>query len=117
MAHSLRHSGNEPNGSVTTEDTKITAFNRKNGYWQHLESGGQGTDYRIDYVMGSGNHASGYLLDLSGHLFQSPIAYYKGRKSYDLAPGYEGLRNPDFTRPVTEGLVWHVRVDSRPRKL
>ena len=106
MAHSLRRSGNEPDGSVTTEDTKVTASKRKNGYWQHLESGGQSTDYRIDYVIGSGNHASGYLLDLSGHLFQSPIAYYRSRKSYDLAPGYEGLRNPDFTRPVTEGCLF-----------
>jgi len=106
MAHSLRRSGNEPDGSVTTEDTKITASSGTNGYWQRLESGGQSTDYRIDYVIGSGNHAAGYLLDLSGHLFQSPIAYYKSRRSYDLAPGYEGLRDPDFTRPITEGCLF-----------
>jgi len=106
MAHSLRRSGNEPDGAVTTDETKITAATGKNGYWQRLESGGQTTAYRIDYVIGSGNHASGYLLDLSDHLFQSPIAYYKSRKSYDLAPGYEGLRNPDFTRPVTQGCLF-----------
>lgn len=106
MADSLRRSGNEPDGSVITEETRITASNGKNGYWQRLESGGQTTQYRIDYVIGSGNHAAGYLLDLSGHLFQSPIAYYKSRKSYDLAPGFEGLRNPDFTRPVTEGCLF-----------
>ena len=80
--------------------------NRANGYWQRLQSGSQSTDYRIDYVIGSGNHAAGYLLDLEGHLFQSPIAYYTNRHAYDLAPGYEGLRNPDFTRPVTEGCLF-----------
>jgi len=106
MAHSLRRAGNEPDGLVRKEDTTITASNRKSGYWQRLESGGQSTDYRIDYVIGSGNHASGYLLDLAGHLFQSPVAYSKSRESYDLAPGYEGLSNPDFTRPVTEGCLF-----------
>src|SRR5580698_99893 len=62
-------------------------------------------DYRIEYVIGSGTHASGYLTDIGGHLFQSPLAYYSSRQSYDLAPGYENLANPDFTRPVTEECV------------
>jgi len=106
MAHSLRRSGAEANGTVTTPDTKITSHSSSNGYWQSLESGGQVTNYRIDYVIGSGNHASGYLLDLANHLFQSPIAYYKSRQAYDLAPGYEGLANPDFTRPVGEGCLF-----------
>jgi Cytochrome c554 and c-prime len=76
------------------------------GYWQQLESGAEATDYRIDYVIGSGNHASGYLLDVAGHLFQSPIAYYKSRQAYDLAPGYEGLSHPDFTRPISEACLF-----------
>ena len=58
-----------------------------------------------DYVIGSGEHASGYLVDIGGHLFQSPVAYYKSRQSYDLAPGYENLPDPDFTRPVSEECV------------
>ncbi|HZQ19126.1 MAG TPA: c-type cytochrome [Terriglobales bacterium] len=106
MAHSLRKAGNEPIGSVSTADTKITISDHQDGYWQRLESNGSTTNYRIDYVIGSGNHASGYLLDLANHLFQSPVAYYKTRHAYDLAPGYEGLPNPDFTRPVTEACLF-----------
>ncbi len=106
MAHSLRRAGQEPDGTVETPDAKITMHSSPTGYWQRLQSGEDVTNYRIDYVIGSGNHASGYLLDLSGHLFQSPVAYYKSRQAYDLAPGYEGLPNPDFTRPVAEGCLF-----------
>ncbi len=106
MAHSLRRAGQEPEGTVTTPDAKITMDSSPTGYWQRLQSGGDLTNYRIDYVIGSGNHASGYLLDLAGHLFQSPVAYYTSRHAYDLAPGYEGLPNPDFTRPVAEGCLF-----------
>ena len=106
MAHSLRRAGQEPDGTVRTPDATISMHSSPTGYWQRLESGGNTTDYRIDYVIGSGTHASGYLADLAGHLFQSPVAYYASRQAYDLAPGYEGLANPDFTRPVAEGCVF-----------
>jgi photosynthetic reaction center cytochrome c subunit len=106
MAHSLRTAGQEPDGAVDTPDAKITMHSSPTGYWQRLQSGGDVSNYRIDYVIGSGNHASGYLVDLAGHLFQSPVAFYKTRNEYDLAPGYEGLPNPDFTRPVAEGCLF-----------
>jgi photosynthetic reaction center cytochrome c subunit len=106
MAHSLRRAGQEPDGTVQAPDAKITMHSSPTGYWQSLDSGGDAISYRIDYVIGSGNHASGYLLDIAGHLFQSPVAYYKSRQTYDLAPGYEGRPNPDFTRPVTEGCLF-----------
>jgi len=106
MAHSLRRAGQEPNGTVVTPEEKIEISSSPTGYWQRLHSGDDVTNYRIDYVIGSGNHASGYLLDLAGHLFQSPVAYYKSRHAYDLAPGYEGLPRPDFTRPVAEACVF-----------
>jgi len=75
------------------------------GYWQRWENGGDTAHYRIDYVIGSGIHASGYLVDIEGHLFQSPVAFYTLRHSYDLAPGYENVPDPDFTRPVSEACV------------
>lgn len=102
MAHSLRRAGDEPAGIVTTSQTTIEMRTSPSGYWQRLQSGDDVVNYRIDYVVGSGKHASGYLLDLAGHLFQSPVAYYKSKHAYDLAPGYEGLLNPDFTRPIAE---------------
>lgn len=106
MAHSLRRAGREPDGTVETPEAKITMSSLSDGYWQRLQSGTDVANYRIDYVIGSGNHASGYLLDLGDHLFQSPVAYYKSRAAYDLAPGYEGTANPDFTRPVAEGCLF-----------
>ena len=106
MAQSLRRTGQEPNGTVETRDGTITMRSSPTGYWQRLESGGDSTNYRIDYVIGSGKHASGYLLDLAGHFFQSPVAYYERRRAYDLAPGYEEVPHPDFTRPVTEACLF-----------
>jgi len=106
MAHSLRRAGREPTGEVDTPDAKITIASSPGGYWQRLESHGDTLSYRIDYVIGSGSHASGYLVDLNGRLFQSPVAYYQRLHAYDLAPGYEGVHSPDFTRPVAEGCVF-----------
>jgi photosynthetic reaction center cytochrome c subunit len=105
MAHSLRRAGQEPEGTVEAHGSKITIHSSANGSWQHWENAGESVDYRIEYVIGSGTHASGYLTNIEGHLFQSPVAFYNSRKAYDLAPGYEDLRNPDFTRPVTEECV------------
>ncbi|MGC1415343.1 MAG: c-type cytochrome [Candidatus Acidiferrum sp.] len=105
MAHSLRRAGQEPDGVVSAHGSKITMYSTPTGSWQRWENGGDGADYRVDYVIGSGIHASGYLVNLGGHLFQSPVAYYARRKAYDLAPGYENQPDPDFTRPVSEPCV------------
>lgn len=116
MAHALRRPGHEPDGVVTANGSKITIHSNITGLWQAWENAGEKTDYRVDYVIGSGEHASGYLVNIGDHLFQSPVAYYKRRASYDLAPGYENQPDPDFTRPVSEecvlchsGTALHVR--------
>ena len=110
MAHSLRRAAQEPAGTVTTPDSTITMSSSPKGSWQRLQTGrgatGSVTNYRVDYVIGSGNHASGYLVNIAGHLFQSPVAFYKSRNAYDLAPGYEKTQDPDFTRPIAEGCVF-----------
>jgi hypothetical protein len=73
-----------------------------------MERDGKSAEYRMAYVIGSGSHASGYLIQAGGHLFQSPLCYYTNQGSYGLAPGYERLDKPDFTRAVdTECLVCH----------
>ena len=105
MAHSLRRAGQEPEGTVTAHGSKITMHSSATGYWQTRENAGDKSEYRVDYVIGSGIHASGYLVDIGGHLFQSPVAFYTSRQSYDLAPGYENRPDPDFSRPVSEGCV------------
>ena len=105
MAHALRRAGQEPEGIVNAHGSKITMHSSPAGYWQTWENAGEKSEYRVDYVIGSGEHASGYLVDIGGHLFQSPVAYYKSRQSYDLAPGYENVPDPDFTRPVSQECV------------
>jgi photosynthetic reaction center cytochrome c subunit len=102
MAHALRRAGQEPEGVVEAHGSKITISSSKSGTFQTWENGGDQTRYPVSYVIGSGNHASGYLIEIDGHLFQSPVAFYKSRNSYDLAPGYENTPDPDFTRPVAE---------------
>jgi hypothetical protein len=103
MAHSLRRAGHEPDGTVNANGAKITMHSLPTGFWQRWQDGSAQADYRVDYVIGSGNHASGYLVDLGdGYLFQSPVAYYRSRQSYDLAPGFEHQQDPDFTRPISE---------------
>jgi photosynthetic reaction center cytochrome c subunit len=103
MAHSLRRAGDEPDGTVNANGAKITMHSLPTGFWQRWQDGSAQSDYRVDYVIGSGNHASGYLVNLGdGYIFQSPVAYYRSRQSYDLAPGFEHQQDPDFTRPISE---------------
>jgi hypothetical protein len=106
MARSMRVGGQEPTGSVVASGTAITMHSDKGGSWQTLSSHGSTTTYHVDYVIGSGTHASGYVMDLGDHLFQSPVAYYLSRSAYGLAPGYEGKPDPDFTRPIATGCVF-----------
>ncbi|MGD0891687.1 MAG: hypothetical protein ABR923_09150 [Terracidiphilus sp.] len=102
----MRIAGQEPSGVVQTGSTTIRMYSDKDGSWQSVENAGIRTTYHIDYVIGSGTHASGYLVDLGNHLFQSPVAYYKSRAGYGPARGFERLPDPDFTRPVGEGCVF-----------
>jgi len=106
MAHSMRLPANEPQGAVRTSDTNLRMFSNQDGNWQTLESHGHSETYRVEYVIGSGAHASGYIVSLANHLFQSPVAYYQRRKAYGLAPGYEPESDPDFTRPIKPGCLF-----------
>jgi hypothetical protein len=106
MSHSMRLAAEEPGGKVQVPGTTITISSSPAGSWQHWESNNKASEFHVDYVVGSGKHASGYLVDLNNHLFQSPVAYYKSQHGYDLAPGYEALPNPDFTRAVTPGCLF-----------
>jgi hypothetical protein len=107
MALSLRPPGNEPQGTFTSavSGTKFTIRSGTKGTWQRMERFGGSAEYPVAYVIGSGSHASGYLIQVGNHLFQSPICYYTKRRAYDLAPGYERAPEPDFTRPVGEECV------------
>src|SRR6185312_13450592 len=106
MARSLRRPGIEPQGTFTSASgTKFTIRSNSQGTWQRMERFGGSAEYRVAYVIGSGSHASGYLIEVGNHLFQSPICYYSNRKAYDMAPGYERIPEPDFARSVGEECV------------
>lgn len=103
MAHSLRRPIHEPSGSFQNDfGTSFTTYSNGLGTWQRIENAAEVSNYRIEYVIGSGKHAFGFLVRIGDHLFQSPIGYYTERRAYGMAPGYEKVADADFTRPVTE---------------
>lgn len=106
MAHSMRLPNHEPEGSVSAPEATLRMYSNRDGAWQTLQSHGNTQTYRIGYVIGSGTHAAGYIVSLANHLFQSPVAYYRRKAAYGLAPGYESESDPDFTRPVKPGCLF-----------
>jgi hypothetical protein len=57
--------------------------------------------HRALWQIGSGSHAAGFLVQIAGAWFQSPIAWYPKQQKWDVAPGYETLDHVDFNRRVT----------------
>jgi hypothetical protein len=106
MARSMRLPDQEPAGTVEIGSANIRIYSNREGTWQSLDSHGLQSKYQVAYVVGSGTHANGYLISLGNHLFQSPVAYYRHRSAYGLAPGYENKQDPDFTRPVEPGCLF-----------
>jgi hypothetical protein len=106
MAHSMRLPTHEPEGMVRAPQATLRMYSNQDGTWQTLVSHDHTENYRVDYVIGSGTHASGYIVSLANHLFQSPVAYYPRKSAYGLAPGYETEADPDFTRPLKPGCVF-----------
>jgi hypothetical protein len=109
MGRSLQTPTGEPDGSYqhAQSNTRFLVRSNQYGLFQRMQYGGQNSDYRIDYVIGSGSHAVCYLARVGDHLFESPICKYPGR-GYAIAPGYENNPAPGFTRPITvECLLCH----------
>lgn len=111
MAHSLSKPTPQPDGSFehTYSKTKFSIRSGSYGVIQRFERDREAGEQKVAYVIGSGAHAYGYLVQAGDHLFQSPLSYYSTRRQWDVAPGYEESRNPDFSRPVTlECLLCHA---------
>jgi tetratricopeptide (TPR) repeat protein len=60
-------------------------------------------EQRIDYVIGSGNHARSYLhLDSEGKLTQMPLGWYSENGGYwAMSPGYDQPRHRGFGREIS----------------
>lgn len=108
MGKSLAQIRSQPGGKFrhALSGSELTIRVGLEGMVQTLEREEVAGSFKADYVIGSGNHAFGYLVNIGGYLFQSPISYYSKRRIWDMAPGYEADRNPDFTRPVTAECLW-----------
>jgi len=72
---------------------------------QRIERDGIHGEYDVAFAIGSGTHAFAYVVDIGGHLFESPIGYFPGR-GWGMSPGYEEQKTPDFDRPVTEDCLF-----------
>ena len=110
MAHSLGAVTAVPAGEFehSASKTRFSVEADAGGMVQRLKREGFSGVYHPAYAIGSGTHAFGYLIELNGHLFQSPICFYT-KRGWDMAPGYENNPAPDFLRPVTpECLFCHV---------
>lgn len=81
--------------------TRFSILNRDGQVRHQMERGGITADYPLSYQIGSGNHASGFLVRLGEWLFESPAAHYNRLDLWDVAPGYEAMTHPDFNRRVT----------------
>ncbi len=111
MAHSLSQAGAQPDGAFehAVSHTRFESQTTATGVWQSLERPGETEKLRVEYAIGSGSHAVGFMAQVGDHLFQSPMSYYTTRQLWDVAPGYEQATHPDFSRPVTlECLTCHA---------
>jgi tetratricopeptide (TPR) repeat protein len=65
--------------------------------------GGNAFEMRVDYVMGSGNHALTYLHRTpAGKLVELPLGWYAEKGGYwAMNPGYDRPDHDDFRRPIT----------------
>ncbi len=92
-----------PDGTFNHEFSK-TSFrirSQASGMTQSFVRSGESSAQKVAFVVGSGNHAFGFLIKVRDHIFQSPISYYTKGRFWDVAPGYEIDPHPDFSRPVT----------------
>ena len=71
-----------------------------------INRAGLNARYPVEFVIGSGNAAFGYLVRDGGAVFQSPLTYYTEPGRWGMAPGKEREATPDFDRPVTDECLW-----------
>jgi predicted CXXCH cytochrome family protein len=86
-----------------------TMIERNGDYYQRrhqLDSSGNEFsvfEQKIDFVIGSGNHARSYLhLDGHGKLTQMPLGWYSENGGYwAMSPGYDQPRHKEFGREIS----------------
>lgn len=90
-------------------NTYFTMTRRDGAYYQRgyqLDASGHQinvTEKRVDYVMGSGNHAKTYLTRTAANaLLELPLGWYAEKGGYlAMNPGYDRPNHDGFRRPIT----------------
>jgi tetratricopeptide (TPR) repeat protein len=90
-------------------DSYFTMLQRGGEHYQRrhqVDSNGQqvnAMEKRIDYIMGSGNHARAYLHRTAANtLIQLPLGWYAEKGGYwGMNPGYDRPDHDGFRRPIT----------------
>ncbi len=63
-------------------------------------------EFPIKYVVGSGNHARMYVVEVDGFLVESPVTWYTSRKSWGMSAGFDKPDQVGFARPISEGCFY-----------
>ena len=66
-------------------------FDRKSNYRRKV---------KVEYIIGSGNHARSYLGIVHDELVELPLTWYSQRGIWDMSPGYEGTGHFRFLRTI-----------------
>jgi len=69
---------------------------------------------KLEYVIGSGEVGSTYVIRKDEYLFEAPLSFYSRPKTWGLSPGYE-LHDYGFNRPITsQCIVCHSGLSQPP---
>ena len=78
MGRSITTPGNQLSGGFEHPLTgsRFSVVSTDEGMTQRVERNGLSAEYPVEYVIGSGNAAFGYLIRVGNNVFQSPVTYY-----------------------------------------
>ena len=79
----------------------------KNGRMTHtVGRDGLEASYPVALAIGSGRVGQSFAVLIDKGLFQSPISWYKQALQWEVSPGFERERHPDFDRPITASCLF-----------
>jgi hypothetical protein len=112
MGRSLSPASDVPGGGFThkASGSQITVYRDPAGRMRHkVEERGLIADYPIAWSVGSGIVGRSFIVNINGHLFQSPASFYNAHNGWDVSPGYQNASLLDFDRPIrNDCLVCHA---------
>ncbi|HJM12717.1 MAG: tetratricopeptide repeat protein [Candidatus Marinimicrobia bacterium] len=65
-------------------------------------------EFKIDYVIGSGNNTKSFIMKNNGYFFEMPVTWYSKKKMWDLSPGYERYNLRFFRETIQSCIDCHT---------